>query len=269
MLRIKGLAKRYQTGDLALKGIDFDLPDGQVMALIGPSGAGKSTVIRCINRLVEPTAGTVTLNHTVITGLGRGELRRARRRMGMIFQEYALVGRLTVIRTFPKEELLQAMPPWQGGGDMILTVGIQASTWNSLPWKFEAGTPNMSGAVGLGAAIDYVTMLGRERIAAHEQALLAHATELLAQVPGLRFIGTAAHKAGVISFVLEGIHPHDIGTILDREGVAIRTGHHCAMPVMDWFGVPATARASFGCYSTEADIAALLAGIERVREVFA
>ncbi|MFM2288260.1 MAG: hypothetical protein RL684_1403 [Pseudomonadota bacterium] len=185
------------------------------------------------------------------------------------FSGHKLYGPTGIGVLYGREQLLQQMPPWQGGGDMILTVGIQASTWNSLPWKFEAGTPNMSGAVGLGAAIDYVTMLGRERIAAHEQALLAHATAALAQVPGLRFIGTAAHKAGVISFVLEGIHPHDIGTILDREGVAIRTGHHCAMPVMDWFGVPATARASFGCYSTEADIAALLAGIARVREVFA
>jgi cysteine desulfurase/selenocysteine lyase len=185
------------------------------------------------------------------------------------FSGHKLYGPTGIGVLYGREQLLEAMPPWQGGGDMILTVAIQSSTWNGLPWKFEAGTPNMSGAVGLAAAIDYVEALGRERIAAHEQSLLAHATAALSQVPGLRLVGTAPHKAGVVSFVLEGIHPHDIGTILDREGVAIRTGHHCAMPVMDWFGVPATARASFGCYTTEADIAALVAGIARVREVLA
>jgi len=185
------------------------------------------------------------------------------------FSGHKLYGPTGIGVLYGREQLLEAMPPWQGGGDMILTVAIQASTWNSLPWKFEAGTPNMSGAVGLAAAIDYIESLGRECIAAHEQSLLTHATAALSQVPGLRLIGTAPHKAGVLSFVLEGIHPHDIGTILDREGVAIRTGHHCAMPAMDWFGVPATARASFGCYSTVADIDALVAGIQRVREVFA
>ena len=185
------------------------------------------------------------------------------------FSGHKLYGPTGIGVLYGREQLLEAMAPWQGGGDMILTVAIQASTWNSLPWKFEAGTPNMSGAVGLAAAIDYIESLGRECIAAHEQSLLTHATAALSQVPGLRLIGTAPHKAGVLSFVLEGIHPHDIGTILDREGVAIRTGHHCAMPAMDWFGVPATARASFGCYSTVADIDALVAGIQRVREVFA
>jgi cysteine desulfurase/selenocysteine lyase len=170
---------------------------------------------------------------------------------------------------YGREALFAAMPPWQGGGDMILTVAIERSTYNELPWKFEAGTPNISGAVGLAAALDYVEMLGRERIAAHEQRLLAAATARLRSVPGLTLVGTAADKAGVISFTLAGIHPHDIGTILDREGVAIRTGHHCAMPVMTWYGLAATARASFGCYNTEADIDRLLAGLERVREVFA
>ncbi len=170
---------------------------------------------------------------------------------------------------YGREALLAAMPPWQGGGDMILTVAIERSTYNELPWKFEAGTPNISGAVGLAAALDYVEMLGRERIAAHEQRLLAAATARLRAVPGLTLVGTAADKAGVISFTLAGIHPHDVGTILDREGVAIRTGHHCAMPVMTWYGLAATARASFGCYNTEADIERLLAGIDRVREVFA
>jgi cysteine desulfurase/selenocysteine lyase len=161
------------------------------------------------------------------------------------------------------------MPPWQGGGDMILTVAIEASTYNELPFRFEAGTPNISGAIGLAAAIDYVEMLGRERLAAHEQRLLALATARLAAIPGLQRVGTAADKVGVVSFTLQGIHPHDIGTILDREGIAIRTGHHCAMPVMTWFGLAATARASFGCYNTTEDIDRLVAGIGRVQEVFA
>ena len=170
---------------------------------------------------------------------------------------------------YGRAELLAAMPPWQGGGDMILTVAIEGSTYNDLPWKFEAGTPNISGAVGLAAALEYVELLGRERIAAHEQQLLSAATARLRAVPGLTLVGTAADKAGVISFTLQGVHPHDIGTILDREGVAVRTGHHCAMPVMTWYGLSATARASFGCYSTEADIEALLAALDKVLEVFA
>ena len=170
---------------------------------------------------------------------------------------------------YGRQSLLQAMPPWQGGGDMILTVAIERSTYNELPFRFEAGTPNISGAIGLAAAIDYVEMLGRERLAANEQQLLALATARLAAIPGLQLVGTAAEKVGVLSFTLQGIHPHDIGTILDREGIAIRTGHHCAMPVMTWFGLSATARASFGCYNTVADIDRLVAGIGRVHEVFA
>ena len=170
---------------------------------------------------------------------------------------------------YGRQSLLQAMPPWQGGGDMILTVAIESSTYNELPFRFEAGTPNISGAIGLAAAIDYVEMLGRERLAANEQQLLALATARLAAIPGLQLVGTAAEKVGVLSFTLQGIHPHDIGTILDREGIAIRTGHHCAMPVMTWFGLSATARASFGCYNTVADIDRLVAGIGRVHEVFA
>jgi cysteine desulfurase/selenocysteine lyase len=170
---------------------------------------------------------------------------------------------------YGRESLLQAMPPWQGGGDMILTVAIEASTWNDLPWKFEAGTPNISGAIGLGAALEYLECLGRDRVAAHEQRLLALATARLAALPGLQLVGTAAHKAGVVSFTMAGIHPHDIGTILDGESVAIRTGHHCAMPVMTYYGLPATARASFACYNTAADIDRLVAALVRVREVFA
>ena len=170
---------------------------------------------------------------------------------------------------YGRESLLAAMPPWQGGGDMILTVAIEGSTYNELPWKFEAGTPNIGGAVGLGAALDYLESLGRERVAAHEQQLLERATARLRAIPGLNLIGTAAHKASVVSFTLQGIHPHDVGTILDREGVAVRSGHHCAMPVMTYYGLPATVRASFGCYNTHADIDRLVASLERVREVFA
>jgi cysteine desulfurase/selenocysteine lyase len=170
---------------------------------------------------------------------------------------------------YGREPQLAAMPPWQGGGDMILTVAIERSTNNELPWKFEAGTPNISGAVGLAAALDYVDMLGRDRVAAHEKQLLVAANERLCAIPTLKLIGTSANKVGVISFTLDRIHPHDVGTILDREGVAIRTGHHCAMPVMTWYGLAATARASFGCYNTEGDIDRLVAALERVREVFA
>jgi cysteine desulfurase/selenocysteine lyase len=169
---------------------------------------------------------------------------------------------------YGREELLATLPPWQAGGDMILTVSIEQSTWNALPWKFEAGTPNISGAIGLGAALQYVESLGREAIAAHEHALASQATERLLAIPGLTLIGTARDKAAVVSFVLAGVHPHDIGTILDSEGVAIRTGHHCAMPVMDFFGIPATARASFACYNTLADVDALCAALGKVREVF-
>ena len=170
---------------------------------------------------------------------------------------------------YGRESLLAAMPPWQGGGDMILSVSIAHSTYNVPPWKFEAGTPNISGAIGLAAAMNYLEALGRERVAAHEQRLLQLATAQLAAVPGLQVVGTAREKAAVISFTLRGVHPHDIGTILDQEGIAVRTGHHCAMPVMTYYGLAATARASFGCYNTEADVARLLAGLERVREVFA
>jgi cysteine desulfurase/selenocysteine lyase len=160
------------------------------------------------------------------------------------------------------------MPPWQGGGDMILTVSFEKTTYNTLPFKFEAGTPNISGAIGLGAAVDFIESLGIDAIHAHEQQLLARATDALGHVPGLTIIGTAPDKASVISFTLDGIHPHDLGTILDAEGVAVRTGHHCAMPVMEFFDVPATARASFACYSRESDIDALVAALAKAREVF-
>jgi cysteine desulfurase/selenocysteine lyase len=169
---------------------------------------------------------------------------------------------------YARETLLAAMPPWQGGGDMILSVAIEQSTFNELPWRFEAGTPNISGAVGLGAALDYLDSLGLAAVAAHEHALLELATERLAALPRLTLIGTAPAKAAVISFTMEGIHPHDIGTILDSEGIAIRTGHHCAMPIMEAFGLAATARASFGCYNNAQDIERLVEGLEKVRQVF-
>jgi cysteine desulfurase/selenocysteine lyase len=169
---------------------------------------------------------------------------------------------------YGREELLAAMAPWQGGGDMILTVSFEKTTYNDLPWKFEAGTPNISGAVGLAAAMDYVEGLGLPAIAAHEQQLLQRTTDELGRLPGIELIGTAAHKASIVSFTMRGVHAHDLGTILDAEGVAVRTGHHCAMPVMTFFGLPATARASFGCYNTAADVEALVAALGKAREVF-
>jgi cysteine desulfurase/selenocysteine lyase len=167
-----------------------------------------------------------------------------------------------------RAERLEAMPPFLGGGDMIRSVTFERSTWNDLPYKFEAGTPNIAGAIGLGAAIDYIQAVGRDAIAAHEQELLRYGTGLLESIPGVRLIGTAPVKSSILSFVMEGIHPHDIGTIVDREGVAVRTGHHCAQPVMDRFGIPATARASLAMYNTREDLDALARALGKVREVF-
>lgn len=169
---------------------------------------------------------------------------------------------------YVKEALLEKMPPYQGGGDMISSVSFEKTTYNRIPFRFEAGTPNIAGAVGLGAAIDYLNEVGVDGIAAYEEELLDYGTNALREIPGLRMVGEANHKAGVLSFVLEGIHPHDIGTILDQEGIAVRTGHHCAQPVMDRFGVPATARASLALYNTRDDIDRLIRGLETVREVF-
>jgi cysteine desulfurase/selenocysteine lyase len=169
---------------------------------------------------------------------------------------------------YAKTEHLDAMPPFLGGGDMISSVTFEKSTWNVLPHKFEAGTPDIAGAIGLGVAIDYIQSLGLARIAEYEQELLAYGTEALSALDGVRLIGTARKKASILSFTVEGVHPHDVGTIVDREGVAIRTGHHCAQPVMDRFGVPATARASLAMYNTREDIDALIRALARVREVF-
>jgi cysteine desulfurase/selenocysteine lyase len=184
------------------------------------------------------------------------------------FSGHKLYGPTGIGVLYGREELLTAMPPWQGGGDMILTVSFEKTTYNALPWKFEAGTPNMSGAVGLAAAMDYVESLGVDAIAAHEAQLLELATAALLRIPGIELIGTAAHKAAVLSFTMQGVHAHDLGTILDSQGVAVRTGHHCAMPVMSFFGVPATARASFGCYNTAGEVDSLVRALGKVREVF-
>jgi len=170
---------------------------------------------------------------------------------------------------YGKLALLEEMPPYQGGGDMISSVTFEKTIYNKVPHKFEAGTPDMSGAVGLRAAIEYLNRLGIERISKYEHDLLIYATETVSAIPGVRLIGSAKEKAGVLSFVMEGVHPHDVGTILDQEGIAIRTGHHCAQPVMERFGVDATARASFGLYNTKEEIDALVRGIQKVREVFA
>ena len=168
-----------------------------------------------------------------------------------------------------KAALLEAMPPWHGGGAMIQSVTFEKTTYNVIPYKFEAGTPHIAGVIGLGAAIDYLTAIGMERVAAYEDELLRYGTEALSSVPGLRLIGTAREKAGVLSFVLEGVHPHDVGTVLDYEGIAIRTGHHCAQPVMKFFDVPATSRASLALYNTREDLDALVRGLHKVREMFA
>jgi cysteine desulfurase / selenocysteine lyase len=169
---------------------------------------------------------------------------------------------------YGKAHLLESMPPYQGGGDMISSVTFEKTEYNKIPFKFEAGTPNIAGGVGLAAAIDYLDEVGMDAIADHEHKLLAHAVDVLSGVPGIRFIGTASAKASVVSFVLDCAHPHDIGTFLDNEGIAIRTGHHCAQPVMQRFGVPATARASFAFYNTTEEIDALARGLEKVIEVF-
>jgi len=184
------------------------------------------------------------------------------------FSGHKLYGPTGIGVLYGKASLLDRMPPYQGGGDMISSVTFEKTVYNKLPHKFEAGTPHMAGAVGLRAAIEYLNRLGLDTIEAYEHQLLTYATEQVAKIPGLRLIGTAREKAGVLSFVMDGIHPHDIGTILDQEGIAIRTGHHCAQPVMERFGVDATARASISFYNTKEEIDRLVAGIQKVREVF-
>jgi cysteine desulfurase/selenocysteine lyase len=170
---------------------------------------------------------------------------------------------------YTKASLLETMPPYQGGGDMISSVTFERTTYNVIPFKFEAGTPNISGAVGLAAALDYVDGAGLDRINDYERDLVAYGTDALSQIRGLRLTGTAPHKAGILAFVLDGVHPHDVGTILDRDGIAIRTGHHCCQPLMDRLGVPATARASLALYNTREEVDALATSLDKVRQVFA
>jgi cysteine desulfurase/selenocysteine lyase len=169
---------------------------------------------------------------------------------------------------YGKAALLETMPPYQSGGDMISSVTFEKTIYNKLPYKFEAGTPDIAGAIGLDAAIQYLSSLGMDKVAAYEHDLLTYATEAVAGLAGVRLIGTAKEKTSVLTFVVEGVPPHDIGTILDQEGIAVRTGHHCAQPVMERFGVPATVRASFGLYNTREEVDALVEAIQKVREVF-
>ena len=184
------------------------------------------------------------------------------------FSGHKMYGPTGIGVLYGKSALLDVMPPYQGGGEMILTVTFEETTFNTLPFKFEAGTPNITGAVGLGATVDYLSAIDFQALARHEDELLAYATTQLLDLPGARVIGTSEHKVGVLSFVLGDIHAHDLGTIVDREGVAIRTGHHCAMPVMEYFGVPATGRASIGLYNNREDVERLMYGLRRALELF-
>ena len=184
------------------------------------------------------------------------------------FSGHKLFGPTGVGVLYGKAALLEEMPPYQGGGDMISSVTFEKTIYNTIPFKFEAGTPHIAGVVGLGAAIEYLNQIGLEALAGYEHELLEHATQSLTRIPGVRLIGTAREKASVVSFVLDGVHPHDIGTILDQRGIAIRTGHHCAQPLMDRFGVPATARASLAFYNTREEIDVLAEGVEAVKQFF-
>ena len=181
------------------------------------------------------------------------------------FSGHKMCGPTGIGVLYARERVLEAMPPWQGGGDMILAVSFEKTVYNDLPYRFEAGTPNIAGTIGLGAAVDYLESIGMATIAALERSLLDYATERLSTIEGLEIIGTAEHKAAVVSFTVEGVHPHDLGTIVDTDGIAIRTGHHCAMPVMDFYGVPATARASFAFYNTSAEVDRLVSAVARAR----
>lgn len=184
------------------------------------------------------------------------------------FSGHKLFGPTGVGVLYGKSHILEKMPPYQGGGDMIRSVTFEKTLYNTLPYKFEAGTPHIAGVIGLGSAIDYLSRIGMGEIAAYEQGLVAYATDAFSAITGMRLIGTSNDKTGILSFVLDGVHPHDIGTILDYDGIAIRTGHHCAMPVMQRFGVPATARASFAFYNTKEEVDALVRGVHKVIEVF-
>ena len=255
-----------------------DLPLDRFEALLGPKTRIVS-LVHVSNALgtINPVRAIVEMAHrrgipVLVDGAqGAPHLKVDVRDLGCDF--YALSGHKLFGPTgigvlYGRSDLLEAMPPYQGGGDMISSVTFEKTLYNKVPHKFEAGTPHVAGVIGLGAAVDYLERIDLDARQAHEDELLAHATRTVAAIPGVRLIGTARRKTGVLSFVLEGVHPHDIGTILDREGVAIRAGHHCTQPLMERFGVPATARASLAFYNTREEIDALVAALHKVKEVF-
>jgi cysteine desulfurase/selenocysteine lyase len=266
-LRVVGIDDR---GDLRLDELDKLLgPRTRLLALAHVSNAlGTVNPVREIVKLAHERGVPVLLDGAQAVPHQRVDVRA----LGCdfyAFSSHKLFGPTGVGVLYGRAEQLEALPPYQGGGDMILSVRFEETIYQGIPHKFEAGTPDIAGVIGFGAAIDYVTTVGLDAITAHEQDLLRYATEQLSRVPGLRLIGTAREKAAVISFVLEGVHAHDVGTILDQHGIAVRTGHHCAQPVMERYGVPATVRASFALYNTRADVDALMRGLGQVRQVFA
>jgi cysteine desulfurase/selenocysteine lyase len=265
-LRVVGIDER---GELLLSELDKLLgPRTKLLALAHVSNAlGTVNPVREIVRLAHERGVPVLLDGAQAVPHQRIDVRE----LGCdfyAFSSHKLFGPTGVGVLYGRAEALEALPPYQGGGDMIASVTFEKTTYQGIPYKFEAGTPDIAGVVGFGAALDYVSGLGYEAISAHERELLRHATEALSAVPGLRLIGTAREKAAVISFVLEGVHPHDVGTILDQQGIAVRTGHHCAQPVMARYGIPATVRASFALYNTADDVDALVRGLAEVRKVF-
>ncbi|HEY8152841.1 MAG TPA: cysteine desulfurase [Myxococcota bacterium] len=266
-LRVVGIDDR---GDLVLEELDKLLgPRTKLLALAHVSNAlGTVNPVREIVKLAHARGVPVLLDGAQAVPHQKVDVRE----LGCdfyAFSSHKLFGPTGVGVLYGRADALSALPPYQGGGDMILSVRFEETTYQGIPHKFEAGTPDIAGVIGLGAAIDYVSALGLDAIAAHEHELLRYASEQLARVPGLRLIGTAREKAAVVSFVLDGVHAHDVGTILDQHGIAVRTGHHCAQPVMERYGIPATVRASFAPYNVKADVDALLRGLAHVRKVFA
>ncbi len=266
-LRVVGIDDR---GDLRLDELDKLLgPRTKLLALAHISNAlGTINPVREIVKLAHERGVPVLLDGAQAVPHQKVDVQA----LGCdfyAFSSHKLFGPTGVGVLYGRADRLEALPPYQGGGDMILSVRFEETTYQGIPHKFEAGTPDIAGTIGLGAAIDYISQIGLENIAAHEHELLRYASEQLARVPGLRLIGTAREKAAVISFVLEGVHAHDVGTILDQHGIAVRTGHHCAQPVMERYGVPATVRASFALYNRRDDVDALVRGLEQVRKVFA
>ena len=255
-------------GDLVMEQFERLLtPRTKLLSIVHLSNA-----LGTVNPVAEMTARAKAVGATVLIDGSQAAYHMAVDVAALGADFYAFTGHKVYGPTgigvlWGREAVLNAMPPFLGGGDMIRTVTFEGSTWNDLPYKFEAGTPNIAGAIGLGAAIDYIRSIGFDAIGAHESQLLARATAAVEALPGVRIVGTARRKASVISFVMDHIHPHDIGTVVDREGVAIRTGHHCAQPVMDRFCIPATARASFAMYNTVEEIDALVAALKRAQQL--